>query len=49
MANTEECKNCKKRFKKLTEEGLCYYCYYDIYHKPPKEWMPTGKYTRQEK
>jgi hypothetical protein len=32
---TEECKDCGKRFKVLTEEGICFYCYRKKHKKPP--------------
>lgn len=42
--HTEECISCKRRYKKLSESGLCYCCYVNKYGKPPKEWEPVGKY-----
>ena len=41
---TEECKNCHRRFRMITEEGICFYCYYEKYHRYPKEFQPVGKY-----
>ena len=26
MKNTHECNKCKKRFKLLTDENLCFFC-----------------------
>lgn len=27
MSKTQQCEDCKKRYKVLTPEGLCYFCY----------------------
>lgn len=35
---------CKKNYKVLTEEGLCYYCHVNKYGEPPK----TGLYKPGE-
>ena len=43
--HTEECIACKKRFKKLSEEGTCYSCYCNRHGKPSKEFNPIGKYN----
>ncbi len=32
---TSTCNKCKKNYKVLTEEGLCYYCHVNKYGKPP--------------
>lgn len=42
--HTSECIKCKRRFKRLTSENICYYCHINKYNKPPKEWEPVGKY-----
>ena len=39
--STQECKNCKRRYKLLTEEELCYYCHTNKYGEAPtKKGMP---------
>ena len=43
--HTTECKGCKRRFKKVTEEDLCYGCHINKYGAPSKDWNPTGKYN----
>lgn len=40
---TRECNDCGKRYKKLTEEGICYYCHYGKYKSHPKEWEQGKK------
>jgi len=40
-----QCKSCKKRFKVLTEIGLCYNCYIYKYGEDPK----TGCYEEGKK
>jgi methionyl-tRNA synthetase len=44
MSKTSPCIKCNKRFKILTEEGLCYFCYKDKHGVPPTQ----GAY-KQEK
>ena len=31
----DECKNCRRRFKILTKEGICYYCFTSKYGRSP--------------
>jgi len=45
-SKTSQCRLCKRRFKKLTEEELCYYCHVNKYGSSPKEWNPIGKYKK---
>ena len=40
---TSECKNCHKRFRVLTKEELCAYCYKGKFGKWPKEFTQTDK------
>lgn len=42
---TSKCIQCERNFKNISEEGLCYYCYFQKYKKVPKEFQPRGKYT----
>ena len=44
MSRTSACSKCGKRYKTLTNEGLCYGCHINKYGDTPK----TGQY-KQEK
>lgn len=36
MSKTEQCKNCGRKFKHITKERLCVFCYKEAY----KTWSP---------
>lgn len=40
-----QCNHCKRRFKTLTDNNLCYYCYINKYGTIPT----TGQYYNEKK
>lgn len=40
---TTECKDCKKRFKTLTKEGICACCFFERHKEWSKEYSEQGK------
>jgi len=40
---TQQCSSCKRRYKRLTEEGICFHCHHNKYHTQPKGWIPEKK------
>lgn len=39
-----QCKICKRRFKTLTEDNLCYFCHLEKYNKVPTK----GVYSQEK-
>lgn len=39
-----KCISCKKGYRNLTEERLCFFCHKSKYGTMAKEFQPRGKY-----